>query len=55
MNGQTHDFARPDALTIARNLLARGYKPLPIPIGAKSRSEQLAKPLPHCRKRHTLF
>ena len=36
MNGQTHDFARPDALTVARNLLARGYKPLPIPIGAKS-------------------
>ena len=36
MNDQTHDFAWPDALTIARNLLARGYKPLPIPIGAKS-------------------
>ena len=36
MNGQTHDFAGPDTLTIARDLLARGYKPLPIPLGAKN-------------------
>jgi hypothetical protein len=36
MNGQTYDFACPDTLTIARDLLARGYKPLPIPIGAKN-------------------
>jgi Bifunctional DNA primase/polymerase, N-terminal len=36
MNDQTHDFALPDTLTIARDVLARGYKPLPIPIGAKN-------------------
>jgi hypothetical protein len=36
MNDQTHDFAQPEALTIARDVLARGYKPLPIPIGAKN-------------------
>jgi hypothetical protein len=36
MDDQTHDFAWPDTLTIARDVLARGYKPLPIPIGAKN-------------------
>jgi hypothetical protein len=37
MDHQRYDTALPDTLTIARDVLMRGYKPLPIPIGEKNR------------------